>query len=195
MNGSENINYYRMIQSQREWHIHSGYGWPGKPITAPASTRYPNILAELGWGSPWLYLMAEFSGVSQEIMAAVMEDDEDLSISEGIRLAQYLGVSLGYLFSPELSMVNLSTNKDKTRLRRLEDLMTRAKDLDDDLLRWWKIEWVRDDLQSGKPVTYASWRYACREIEEALERADRRKRKLRSARLADERARNTAQRR
>lgn len=35
MNTKENALYRRMIQEQREWHIHSGYGWPGKPVKAP----------------------------------------------------------------------------------------------------------------------------------------------------------------
>lgn len=186
MNTKENSTYRWLIRRQRKQHIEAGYGWPGKPVNAPASTRYPNILAELDWGSPWLYIMAEFAGVSQEIMAAVMEDNEDLSAVEGFKLARYLGVSMEYLFSPELSMVDPSTNKGKARLRKLTDLIHEAKDLEDDLLWRWKIEWVRDDLQNGTPVTYASWRYACREIEEAQERKRHKERKPRSIRLSKE---------
>lgn len=130
--------------------------------------------------------MADFAGVSQEIMAAVMEDDEDLSAVELFKLARYLGVRAGYLLSPELSMVDPSTNKGKARLRQLLDLMSKAKAIDDDLLWWQMIERVRNDLQRGDPVTYASWCWACNNIEDALERKRRKERKPRSTRLEKE---------
>lgn len=79
MNVQENNYYQRMRRSMlRRYASGTWKGWPGKPIDVPAHTMYPNILAELNamiW--PNIELLAEFTAVSPEIMAVVMEDNED----------------------------------------------------------------------------------------------------------------------
>ena len=93
-----------MLQSLIQWHryrnIKGGYGWPGKSIYAPAKTYYPNLVAELDYSVPWLYIMAEFSDVSTGIMAAVLEDNEELSFQELWMLSQRIHVPYGYLIAP-----------------------------------------------------------------------------------------------
>ncbi len=71
---SRNIFYQHLVRYVRRRNICGGYGWPGKVVNAPAVTKYPNIIAEVEAYTGWLYLPAEFAGVSTEIMAAVVED-------------------------------------------------------------------------------------------------------------------------
>lgn len=61
---------------------HNGVGgedWPNKPESAPAVSRYPNILAELDASGWWLDSMARYANVSMGIMVAAMEGNEELS--------------------------------------------------------------------------------------------------------------------
>ena len=81
-----------LLKMQRKMENEHYHGWPGKSVNAPVETLYPNLVAEMGWGFPWLYLPAEFADVSKEIMAAVLEDNEELSCPELLRLARGLGV-------------------------------------------------------------------------------------------------------
>ena len=148
-----------LIQRHRYWHIKSGYGWPGKSIYAPAKTHYPNLVAELDYSVPWLYIMAEFADVSPEIMAAVLEDNEELSIMELCRLSQHLNVPYGYLGAP-LQIVDPKTNKGKFRRRHLSDLMDRVREFTQGVLIWSKIAKTMDALNKGSVVTYAAYRFA-----------------------------------
>lgn len=156
-----------IMRFQREWEAEkSGYGWPGKAVNAPAVTLYPNLVAEIGWGSPWLELLAEFADVSKEIMAAALEDGEELSGPELWRLARYLSVPVGYLTAPEMSFVDPATNKGKARRRELKDLLEKADGLD----FWqWRVESVLSSLTNGKAITYASYRWAMNELHEAID--------------------------
>ena len=88
MNRTSYLTCQNLIRHLRKWEIEYGSGWPGKGTNEPAKTLYPNLLAEMGWGFPWLRLPAEFADVSQEIMAAVLEDGEELNFPELLRLSQ-----------------------------------------------------------------------------------------------------------
>lgn len=170
-----------LVRDLREWEIESGYGWPGKAVNASAETLYPNLVTELGWTCPWLYLMAEFADVSKEIMAAALEDNEELSGLELWRLAQYLHVSVGYLTAPVISFVDPATNKGKARRRALADLLKQAAGLD----FWqWRVEFVLSLLNSGKAVTYASYRWAVKKLTDAIASNQREQHKPRTERRA-----------
>lgn len=56
--------------------------WPDKPESAPAVSRYPNILAELDVSGMWIDRIARYAKVSMELMAAAMEDNGELSFME-----------------------------------------------------------------------------------------------------------------
>lgn len=170
-----------MIQQQCIREIKGGGTWPGKDVNASVETRYPNIVAEMGWGLPWLRLSAEFADVSEEVMAAVLEDNEELSAPELWRLSRYLNVSPGYLNAPRLSMIDPATNKGKACCRTLADMFQRAGGLD----FWrWRVEAVGDDLNSGTPVPYARWRWAVGELKDAFARQQRAQHKPRRVRRA-----------
>lgn len=94
--------YQRMIRRVSWKNIQGGYGWPGKPVDALAVTRYPNILAEIEAYTGWLHIPAEFAAVSQEVMAAVVEDGEELSSVELFGLCRLYGRKLAYLAAPVL---------------------------------------------------------------------------------------------
>lgn len=179
MNRRDYLTCQNMIRQQRKQEIRGGGGWPGKPVDAPAETLYPNLLAEMGWGFPWLRLPAEFADVSKEIMAAVLEDNEELSAIEMFRLARHLSVPVAYLTAPVLSFVDPATNKGKTQKRALADLMKQAEGLD---YRQWAVEMVWSSLSKGQTITYASYRCAMSELQNAIDWQRRRQHRPRSDR-------------
>lgn len=144
-----------------------GEDWPTFPL--PAASRYPNILAELDGSGRWLDHIARCAEVSQPIMAAVMVDNGELEVRELHRLAQDFGCKPEYLASPELSLVDPSTNKGKARLRRLKELVEQTEGMDCFFYRIHSKD-VLPALESGQPVTYAAYRWACRNLQDVLRR-------------------------
>lgn len=169
-----------LLNMQRKAENEHYHGWPGKPVNAPVETMYPNLVAEMGCGFPWLYLPAEFADVSKEIMAAVLEDNEELSRPELMRLGRCMGVPIGYLTAPEVSFVEPATNKGKARKQYLADLMKQVEGLD--ILEKWRAEYALSDLESGRAVTYAFYRCAVNVLQAALEDNQRAQHKPRSTR-------------
>lgn len=177
--------YQKLVDCLRRRHIRSGYGWPGKPVGAPAVTLYPNIAAEL-CAHGWMNMMAEFAEVSPDIMAAVIEDGEPLGGCELLRLAwKWEKRGPGYLSAPVLQIVDPNTNKGKRRRMELADLINAAAELPDPvedvygLHTYWKRKAlsVYEDLQKGNPCTFADWWWACQAVKDALEaEASKRKR-------------------
>lgn len=160
-----NIFYQRMARDVRRWNIEGGYGWPVKPVNAPAVSRYPNILAEMEAYTGWLYLPAEFANVSREFMAAVLEDNEELSFLEMRGLARLYGCKLDYLAAHTLQVIAPATNKGKRRMSELRSLMEQAAGLE---VIGSNCEQVRRNMERGEPVTYAAWRQACQYLNDAL---------------------------
>lgn len=180
MNQTENRIYQRMVQAVRSYNVGGPNEWSGKPLDLPAVTLYPNILAEIcAIPNRNIELFAEFANVSPEIMAAVVEDNEKLSFPELLRLAQCMGVPLGYLAVSELSIIDPATNKGKARRRALADLLKEADGLD-----FWKLgtESVLSALDRGDTITYASYRWAVKELSGAIARHQRAHHKPRSVR-------------
>ncbi len=147
-----------------------GEDWP--TLSTPAASRYPNILAELDGSGRWLDHIARCAEVSQPIMAAVMVDNWELDTQELHRLAQDFRCKPEYLSSPKLSLVDPSTNKGKARLRRLKELVEQTEGLDCFLYRI-HSKGVLPALESGQPVTYAAYRWACRNLQDVLEQRAR----------------------
>lgn len=170
-----------LIEWHRYWNIKGGYGWPGKSIHAPIKTYYPNLVAELDYSVPWLYIMAEFADVSTEIMAAVLEDNEELSLMELWKLSQRMNVPYGYLTAP-LQIVDPKTNKGKFRRWQLSDLMEQAREFKQEIRGWWEIEKIRDALQDGSIVTYAAYHWAVMKLQEEIFRREWAQHKPRSYR-------------
>ena len=168
MNQMENRFYQRMARSGRYRYNRGGPGnWPGKPLNAPAVTLYPNILAELDalvW--PNIELVAEFAHVSPEIIAAVVEDGEELALPELLGAARILSRPPEYLASSTLAMIDPATKKGKRRLWELERLL----DSIGDFLCRGLCERIRDELKRGERITYASWCWAYDEVEQELKR-------------------------
>lgn len=166
MNTFENDFYQGMVRYLRyRTDRGSPERWPGKSQNDIAVTRYPNILAELvaADGYPNIDLPAEFAGVSREIIAAVIEDNETLSSWEFYQLSRWGRGPVGYLSSPVLQLINPLTNKGKARRRFLSDLLEDTADI---VRRFEKkyAESVLEDMKSGYVITYARWNYACREL-------------------------------
>ena len=177
MNFVTEVYYQELVDYQRCRHIDGGLGWPGKPVHSSAQTLYPNILAELSASNYWLNTMAGFAGVSPEIMAAVIEDKEELEFCELLLLSiRFEKRGIGYLSSPVLQIVDPSMNKGKRRRRELHDLLEMAAALPDPVTdaHGLHIYW-RDDsapvyeiLAAGTPVTFADYRWACFRVKAAL---------------------------
>ena len=114
MNQTENS----LLQSEIVWiRRHNGQWWPGKPLDADAVTRYPNVVAEIGASGMWLWCPAEHANVSPEVLAAALEDNEELSFLEVRGLARLYGCTIAYLTAPELAVVDPTANKGKRRRR------------------------------------------------------------------------------
>lgn len=97
-----------------------------------------------------------------------MQDGEELALSEAIGLARVLECGLGYLVAPTMQMVDPATNKGKRRRRELHDLLNATE-----WLKGWRrtaAEQALKSLLAGKSVTYASWRWACHNLKEAMEK-------------------------
>ena len=164
-----NCPYQAMAIYQRSRHnTQKGEYWPDKPESAPAVSRYPNILAELNASGMWIDRIAGYAQVSMEIMAAAMEDNGELSFMEVRGLTRCFGCKMEYLSSPVLSMVDSTTNKGKTRLKHLKDLEQQTRGMERFFYRI-HSEDVLPKLESGKAVTYAAYRWACNNLQDALD--------------------------
>ena len=168
---------------------HSGQGgeyWPDKSESMLAISRYPNILAELDVSGTWIDHIARYAQVSMEIMAAAMEDNGELSFMELRGLTRCFGCKMEYLSSPALSMVDPTTNKGKIRLKHLKDLEQRTRGMERFLYHI-HSEDVLPKLESGKSVTYAAYRWACRNLQDVLdskEQEEARQQRTRTSALA-----------
>lgn len=153
--------YQKIADSQRQRHMRNESGWPGKPLHTYAETKYPNILAEMDGSMRWLCTVANLAHVTEEIMAAVMEDGEDLSTEEIIRFGGYWEhKGLGYLLAPTLQVVDPTTNKGKARRRALADKIKEASGAETDVYgEMWmhRAKNVLDVLLQGKGITYATY--------------------------------------
>ena len=161
--------YQVMAIYQRSRHNRQkGEYWPDKPESAPAVSRYPNILAELNASGMWIDRIAGYAQVSMEIMAAAMEDNGELSFMEVRGLTRCFGCKMEYLSSPALSMVDPTTNKGKVRLKHLKDLEQRTRGMERFFYHI-HSEDVLPKLESGKSVTYAAYRWACKNLQDVLD--------------------------
>lgn len=161
--------YQVMAIYQRSRHSRQkGEYWPDKPESMPAISRYPNILAELDVSGMWIDRIARYAQVSMEIMAAAMEDSGELSFTELRGLTRCFGCKMEYLSSPALSMVDPTTNKGKVRLKHLKDLEQRTRGMERFFYHI-HSEDVLPKLESGKSVTYAAYRWACKNLRDVLD--------------------------
>lgn len=162
--------YYQQLAINQRWRHRGKKGeyWPDKPESAPAVSRYPNILAELDASTKWLDRMAKYAMVSMEIMASAMEDNGELSQEEMEGVSRCFGCSMSYLRSPILSMVDPASNKGRVRIQHLKDLLRRTEGMDRFFYRTYSKD-VLPTLESGKPVTYAAYRWACKNLQDVLD--------------------------
>lgn len=116
----------------------------------------------------WIERIARYAQVSMEIMAAAMEDNGELSFTELRGLAHCFGCQTVYLASPVLSMVDPTTNKGKIRLKHLKDLEQRTRGMERFLYHLHSGD-VLSKLESGKSVTYAAYRWACKNLQDVLD--------------------------
>ena len=168
-----------------------GEDWPDKPTSEPALSRYPNILAELDASGWWLDRIARYANVSMEIMAAAMEDNVELSWDELEGLKHCLGCKLDYLAAPVLSMVDPATNKGKIRLQRLKDLIQQTEGMDRFFYQLHSSD-ILPKLENGKSVTYAAYRWACKNLQDVLDskaREEARQRSIRTGKISPQQPR------
>lgn len=177
--------YQLMAVYQRSRHRgHKGEYWPDKPESAPALSRYPNILAELSASGMWIDRVARYAQVSMEIMAAAMEDNGELSFMELRGLTRCFECKMEYLAAPVLSMVAPTTNRGKVRLKHLKDLEQQTKGMDRFFYRIYSGD-VLPKLESGKSVTYAAYRWACNNLQDVLDRKAREESRQQRTRTGD----------
>ena len=160
-----------MVRRHHERQITGGYDWPGKPLGASATTRYPNLLEELGFAAPWLHTLARFADVSPEVMVAVLEDNEPLTRRELILLSQRLGASVGYLTAPKFAEVDPATNKGKARRRALADLIAQTDRLTGfGYERRLSVSMLKQ-LDNGEAIMYGPYHWVISRLQDAIDSA------------------------
>lgn len=167
MNQREELYQRIFMRQRRRYIIESGGLWPGRPEPARAMSCYPNILAELEASRFTLDKMAEIARVSPEVMAAVLEDYEELREREFRRLAYHLGVEERYLSESSLHIVEPGTDGAMRLIGELDKLIKKANILE--VPQMWEVEGLKGDLKKGRPVTYSAYRWAYRRLIEAVE--------------------------
>ncbi len=139
--------------------------WPGKPLYAPAETRYPNILAEIEASGMYLQTPARHAGISEVVLAAVLEDNEDLTLNELGGLCGLYKCGMAYMAAGTLQVIDPATKKGEARRRALADLLKQA----DGAGIWRRAgESVLFRLNRGAPVTYAAYRQAMDDLKNAI---------------------------
>lgn len=176
MNRTENA----LLQSEIRWiRRHNGHHWPGKSLYADFVTRYPNVVAEIGASGMWLWCPAEHANVSPEVLAAALEDNEELNFSEVRGLANLYRCKIAYLTAPVLSVVDPTTNKGKRRRRVLADLAKQVGPLKHEQFR---VENLLNAMERGVVVTYAVYRQTISLLLDAANMQRREQHKPRSSR-------------
>ena len=151
-------------------------GWEGSPAGSAVKTRYPNVLAEAAYCSYWPGTMQSAAGVSDEVMRAVWEDNEELEFRETLGIARKYHAGVGYLLSPKLSFVRPDTNKGRYRLYELKVWAGIVKENVPLLTAGMRerysytivhslrlVQEVILALENGIPVPYAAYRWAVNE--------------------------------
>jgi len=163
MNQRENNFYQQLICCMRERNTRGGWHWPEKP--SAAATRYPNVAAEIDASGQWLWCPADHAGACKDILAAVLEDNEELSAAEMLGLARLYRAGFEYLASPKLQLIDPATRNGKIRRWQLQERFAHAEGLDKYEIS--DVQYVLTMMELGAPITYAAWRQACQTIEDA----------------------------
>lgn len=170
LNETERIMIHRMIRSIRARNIRSGK-WPGKPLNAPAATIYPNILAEIDASGMCLWCPADHANISQEVIAAVLEDGEDLTLGELLGLCRLYMRDPEYMADSTLRLIYPDTDEGREKRRKMEAMLKQAYGLDFPLR--FLVEDVLSAMDRGKPVTDAAYRRAEDELQDVLHKEQR----------------------
>lgn len=145
-------------------------------------TLFPNLVAEMSVSGYSFRTFSDHANVAPEIILDVIQQGEDLFTSEAFPLANLLSCKPGYLFSRHMQMVDPATNKGKARLRMLVDLAEQLGDYES--IYKTRTQGVIKNLQAGRCITYAKYRWAYMDIAENL---TRKKRKEESRQTRNER--------
>lgn len=140
--------------------------WGSTHPNMPAHSWYPNIAAEMEASQYSACTVRNHARISGELLAAVLVDYERLELGERYALSRLWGCPLEYLSAGTLQTVDPCTNKGKFRRRQLHDLMADAAGAED--FQKHLAEKTLADLEAGKPVTYARWRWAMGILERAI---------------------------
>lgn len=153
----------------------------GKPVGTPVVTRYPNLLAEMVTAGYTVDVerLSNAALVSPEVLAAVIEDGEELSEEEILRIAEYFNflksgryrVMMNYLASPALSVVRPKTRKGRVQAWQFERMYDKARYLAGfGVTERNAISTVRTAFAEGRSFRYADYRYAMCAMEVVIRR-------------------------
>lgn len=181
-----NNHYQTLVEQLREFENEHYSGWPGKPCGTPAHSKYPNIVAEINAEGHSIRDYAAWANVSPEIMAAIIEDGEDLCLDElnGIvsHFHNYRNLNFGYIVFEGLQVIAPETKRGKACAEKLREAMRtlERKDIqwgDNDyyLNKWCKrtVTWILGNFERGELVSYAGYRRALDDANSILSRAKR----------------------
>lgn len=134
----------------------------GKSAASPEAeeprTLFPNLVAEMSASGYSFCTFANHANVSPEIILAVIQNSESLLASECLALANLFSCNMECLFGHSMQMVDPATSEDKTLLHRLVDLSTQLGDYTS--IYRARTQGVIKNLQAGRCITYAEYRWA-----------------------------------
>lgn len=99
------------------------------------STLYPNLLAEYRASGYSIDTLADQAGVTVELMNAILNKNEELTLAELRKLHRLFSsfggrrYSFGYLVSPKQSIMNPNKNKTRYRVKLLRDAVSEVEKL------------------------------------------------------------------
>lgn len=156
-----------IYQRQVNWlRVQKHEPWPGKSEMERAESLYPNIAAEIIGSNNSMHTVQTHARVTGEIIAAVIEDNEELTLEEMVRLSRLWRCRIPYLYANTLQVVDPTTNKGKRRLRELIDMMKLLEGVD--YYNKSHAESVCKALESGMVITYAHYRWAVMRAKDQL---------------------------
>lgn len=156
--------------------------WPGrKKLGDPAITRYPNLCAEIVARGYCLCTPAEHALITANLLAAVIEDGDELTDEEIIRLSKLFDCPIFYLLSPVLSKVSTGSNKGNLRVYELQEQFRRLytrfskEELSSDGFYYNDLKRAKHilrELQTGSILTYADYRKSKEAIKDIFQYAN-----------------------
>lgn len=137
-----------------------------KTIAGMKLVQYPNLVIahKCGWNIGALACGAE---VSREVMIDVLNSDDDLTLSEKVRLANYIEIDYRVLFAPRISFIDTSKPKWALFIQGMDQMYTDILNALGEREKPWRLrdyEDIKSVMSKMQLIWYVHLLYAKREL-------------------------------